>query len=289
MDTITHTLFGLTLYGALDKRNFDPALKKSVLAAALVGSQIPDIDIVSSWTETGQIMSQMWHRGLTHSVFLVPVWSLLIWWLCSLIFKRKDAIIWKLSLLAVAIHIGSDGLNTWGTGLLEPFSSARISIGAIPIVDLVFWIVILLGWLAAFFVKRWPSHTMLRAAWLIMAVHVVAQTAQVYMIHQQVSGRYTETAVAASFIPTQFQVYGKSPGQVDVFQASVFTEPSLVQTLPSADDADLRPLFEQNPRAEVLYAWSPFVVVVDDDRTLGIYDPRFYRDGDPLLYEYIEK
>jgi inner membrane protein len=54
MDTITHTLFGLTLYGAIDKRTIQPNLKKSLFAAALVGSQIPDIDVISSLTETGK-------------------------------------------------------------------------------------------------------------------------------------------------------------------------------------------------------------------------------------------
>ena len=289
MDTITHTLFGLTLYGAIDKRAFQPDLKKSVLVAALIGSQIPDIDVVSSLTETGKIMSQMWHRGLTHSVFLVPFWAFLIWWLCGMLFKRKDAVIYKISLIAVTVHIGSDSLNAWGTGLLEPVSSVRISIGAIPIVDLVFWAAILAGWLGAFFLKRWPSHCMLRAAWAVMAVHVLAQSAQVYAIHKEMGEQYEEIAVSASFIPTQFQAFGKSPGQVEIFAVSLFTGRSHVETLRSDDHADLRPLFKKNPRAEVLYAWSPFVVIVNNEQVLGIYDPRFYRNGDPLLAEYIQK
>ncbi|WP_400163546.1 metal-dependent hydrolase [Brevibacillus sp. TJ4] len=289
MDTITHTLFGLTLYGALDKRNLDPSLKKSLFAASLIGSQIPDIDFVVSFTEIGDTMYQMWHRGLTHSVFLVPVWSLLIWLLCYLVFKRKDAIIYKLSLVAVAIHIGSDGLNTWGTGLLEPFSQARFTYGAIPIVDLVFWVVILFGWLARFVIKRYPPHYMMRAAWAVMALHVLVQSAQVYAIHAKLGEKYDQIAVAAGFVPTQFQVFGKTEGSIDMFSVSGFGQPQYVQTLPSADDADLTPLFAQNPKAEVLYTWSPFVVVVNDEHVLGIYDPRFYRGGDPMLAEYIEK
>jgi inner membrane protein len=231
----------------------------------------------------------MWHRGLTHSVFLVPLWALMIWWLCGMLFKRKDAVIYKISLVAVTIHIGSDALNAWGTGLLEPVSSVRISIGAIPIVDLVFWAAILAGWLGAFFLKRWPSHYMLRAAWAVMAIHVLVQTAQFYAIHQEMGKQYEEIAVSASFIPTQFQAFGKSPGKVEIFEASLFTGRSHVETLRSDDHANLRLLFEKNPRAEVLYAWSPFVVIVNNEQVLGIYDPRFYRNGDPLLAEYIQK
>lgn len=289
MDTITHTLFGLTIYGAIDKRVFQPDLKKSVLVAAVIGSQIPDSDIIINLTETGKIMSQMWHRGLTHSVLMAPFWALLIWWMCGLLFKRKDALIYKISLVAVIIHIGSDALNAWGTGLLEPVSSVRVSIGAIPIVDLVFWAAILAGWLGAFFLKRWPSHYMLRAAWVVMTIHVLVQSVQVYAIHREMSEHYEEIAVSASFIPGKFQAFGKLPGKVEIFESSLFSGRSHVETLQSDDDANLALLFEKNPRAEVLYAWSPFVVVVNNEQILGIYDPRFYRNGESFLAEYIEK
>lgn len=75
MDTITHTLFGLTLYGAIDKSKMDQSHKRALLFTTLVGSHIPDSDVVVNLTETGRIMQQMWHRGLTHSFFLIPIWE----------------------------------------------------------------------------------------------------------------------------------------------------------------------------------------------------------------------
>lgn len=289
MDTITHTLFGLTLYGAIDKRKMDPKLKKSLFFTTLVGSQIPDIDVVSSLTETGKIMSQMWHRGLTHSIFLIPIWPLLIGWICNLIWKRKDSIIFLMGMISVLIHIGSDALNTWGTGLLEPFSSIRVSIGVIPIVDFIFWIVIAVGWLASFLMKRGSTHNMLRIVWAVIVLHVIVQSAQAYIIKQQVDDSYEEIAISAEFVPTQFQVFAKKTENVDILQASIFAKPKLVQKLSSKDDTDLRPLFAENPRAKVLYAWSPFVVIINDNKRLGIYDPRFYRNGESFLAEYMEK
>lgn len=204
--------------------------------ATLVGSQIPDIDVVSSLTETGEIMSQMWHRGLTHSIFLVPVWSLLIGWMCNLTWKRKDLVIYLMGVISVLIHIGSDALNTWGTGLLEPFSSIRISIGVIPIVDFIFWIVIAVGWLVSFLMKRGSTHNMLRIAWAVIVLHVIVQSAQAYMIKQQVEHSYEEIAVSAGFVPTQFQVFGKKPESVDILQASIFSKPKLIQKLSSKDN-----------------------------------------------------
>jgi inner membrane protein len=62
MDTLTHTLFGLTTYGAVNKEKMNKETKKAVFFTTLVGSQIPDIDVISRlWDNEG--MYQMWHRG----------------------------------------------------------------------------------------------------------------------------------------------------------------------------------------------------------------------------------
>lgn len=81
MDSVTHTLFGLTIFGATNKENMSKEVKKSAFVAAVAGSLIPDIDVISQlWDTEG--MYQMWHRGVTHSIFMVPVWALLIWLFC---------------------------------------------------------------------------------------------------------------------------------------------------------------------------------------------------------------
>lgn len=116
MDTVTHTLFGLTTYGAVKKENLTKPLKHALLFTALVGSQIPDIDVVLNLTEVGRINEQLWHRGLTHSILLVPFWAGLIYWIATLIWKIRDRRIFYLAFLNVTIHDVSDCLNTWGTG-----------------------------------------------------------------------------------------------------------------------------------------------------------------------------
>ncbi|WP_248928173.1 metal-dependent hydrolase [Paenibacillus hamazuiensis] len=289
MDTVTHTLFGLTLYGALNKSGASPAMKKSLLFTALAGSQIPDIDFVTRFTETGHIMHQMWHRGITHSVFMIPVWALLIWYICRWIWKIRERRVMWLGVLAVFIHDLSDMLNAWGTGFFEPASSFRVSIGAIPIVDVVYMLAMLLGWFLAWYVKKIPSHYMLRAAWGIMALYSLLQVSQVVTIHNAVADRYERIAVSAGFVPGQFQVFGKNPGLVDIMDATAWRTPVLRETLASDDNANLRPLFDRNPRAWTLYVWAPFVVVVNNDKELGIYDPRFYRNGQSFLHESIVK
>ena len=52
LDSITHTLFGLTLYGAVDKRNLDKSQKRAYLVTTVGASQIPDIDVMSRLWDT---------------------------------------------------------------------------------------------------------------------------------------------------------------------------------------------------------------------------------------------
>ena len=89
MDSITHSLFGLTLYGAVDKRNLDKNHKRAYLVTTVGASLIPDIDVISRlWDISGQY--QMWHRGITHSIFLTPLWAALFFLICAVIFKMKE-------------------------------------------------------------------------------------------------------------------------------------------------------------------------------------------------------
>lgn len=290
MDTITHTLFGLTLYGAVDKRNMTKKERRALLITVVAGSQIPDIDIVSSWWDTAG-RYQMWHRGITHSLFMVPVWAALLalvarWW-----FKVKGWFWFGIAAIAVFIHSTSDLFNAWGTGYLEPFSSVRITFGTIPIVDLVFWSIMLCGLLfSLFFRKGKPKYAVYRTVWAFIALHVVVQSVQGYVVYKQASPQYEQVALSADFVPGVFTVIGKEGEQVELSQATAWNGigPASIQ-LYSEENADLDTLFMENPKAATLYEWSPFVVVVDDGETLGIYDPRFYRNGQSFLFESIER
>jgi inner membrane protein len=287
MDTITHTLFGLTLYGAAKQRAMDKPAKRALLFTTVIGSQIPDIDVISQWWDT-EGMYQMWHRGLTHSIFLTPIWAFLIWLLCRWIWRERGHRLFSIGLLAVIIHNTSDLFNAWGTGYMEPFSSIRITFGTIPIVDLTVWGIMLIGYLVTRIWKL-PGSKVYRVVWLCIALHFLIQSAQGFAIYTKVKDRYEQTALSASFVPGQFQVIGKHGGKVEISNASVWSEPKVVYELTSQVDIDLEGLFEANPKARTLYEWSPFVVIVDEDQNIGIYDPRFYRNGQSFLFEKAAK
>jgi inner membrane protein len=288
MDTITHTLFGLTIYGAVKKEEMSKNTKRALLFSAIVGSQIPDIDVVMNLTETGRIMAQMWHRGLTHSIFLAPVWSAIIFLASYLIWKVKERQVFTIALISVLIHIGSDSLNTWGTGLFEPISSVRISIGTLSIVDFVIWGIMLIGFVLSFLKKNIPSHRIYRTVWVFIVLHLFVQGIHGYIIYQDASKKYDQVALKSEFVPWKFSVIGKKSDIVEVSQRTLWSDSGVKYRIHSAEHADLTPLLVGNPKAEVLMKWSPFVVIVDDGKRLGVFDPRFYQNGEPFLYEYIE-
>ncbi|MDF1511229.1 metal-dependent hydrolase [Robertmurraya sp. DFI.2.37] len=286
MDSVTHTLFGLALYGTIDKSKFDSKTKKAYLTTAVGASLIPDIDVISQLWDTGGLY-QMWHRGITHSIFLTPIWALLFYLLAILLFKVKDKRLFFLGLLAVFIHNTSDLFNAWGTGYLEPFSSIRITFGTIPIVDLVFWVILAVAFLLSRKNKE-RSPFYFRAAWGLIVLHLVIQTTQGALIYKNYQAEYEQIALSADFVPWNFTVITKTEDEVKLYHDNLFKEKELLYTLTSSEDANLEELFDEKPEAKTLVEWAPFVVIVEDEERIGVYDPRFYRNGQSFLFEYLE-
>lgn len=288
MDTITHTLFGIGIYKAVNKDNFSQSEKRALLVTAIAGSQIPDIDVISQWWDTnGQY--QMWHRGITHSIALVPVWAFLLSLLTFLLFRIKSLHLFLIAAMAVFIHDTSDVFNAWGTGYLEPFSNARLTLGTVSIVDFVIWFIFLAVFLLSKKRRAWKEHQLYRMAWILIVLHVVVQSIQGYVLYEQYKPHYDQVALSADFIPWNYTIIGKKGETVELISDSLVTKKRLKEKLRSNEEADLSQLFAQNPKAKTLVEWSPFVVIEQTDERIGVYDPRFYRNGQSFLFEYIER
>jgi inner membrane protein len=145
-----------------DGRPGAPALWQVVLVGGVAGA-FPDIDALAQ--AFGDVAYLRQHRGVTHSVLLMPLWGLLVAGLMALCFAGTRSVAggWK-SLYAVAtgaigIHIAGDWITQFGTMLLQPFSDARFGLGAMFIIDLGFSGILIAGLLlAAWRVHaRWPA------------------------------------------------------------------------------------------------------------------------------------
>lgn len=165
MDTLTHALSGALLARALTPsarhaaarplsdraRNvFGPEVPVwQALVVGLVAGAFPDSDVVLKYVS--DIAYLRGHRGVTHSLVMLPLWALLLGGLASLAFRRREAFrryAW-LAAAGVAIHIAGDWITQFGTMLLAPLSDARFGLGSVFIIDLIFSGIIVAGLIAS--------------------------------------------------------------------------------------------------------------------------------------------
>ena len=139
MDTITHALSGALIARATAPRAVDPAQLLPLPRRIAVGSLaavLPDLDVIASLVSPLAYLYQ--HRGITHSLLMLPLWSVLLAWLCTLIWRRGPS--WRAYAGVIAwgigIHIAGDWITSFGTMIFAPVSDARLGIGTTFIIDL---------------------------------------------------------------------------------------------------------------------------------------------------------
>ena len=199
MDTLTHALSGALLARLIVARGSVPPAANAVTSGAsataaaggfgaawvggpaaplpwqgvvvgLVAGAFPDIDVVAQGF--GDVAYLTHHRGITHSVLMLPIWAFGLAWLMALTFRRTHAhpggwkSLYVFALAGIAIHIAGDWITQFGTMLLQPFSDRRFGLGSMFIIDLPFSGLLLAGLvLAAVFPRRrWPAALGLGAA-----------------------------------------------------------------------------------------------------------------------------
>ena len=179
MDTITHgiagALIGKAAFGGRDL--FPPAaMGKRRLAtwALMLGSIFPDSDVLRDFFSRDQLLMITWHRSITHSLLLLPVWSVLLAALVAAVARWRK---WEApsftaltGLFAVGIlsHILLDLVTTFGTMIWSPLDWSRPAWDILFIVDFTFTAILLLPQLMAWTFED-PEHARRRALvmWVI--------------------------------------------------------------------------------------------------------------------------
>ncbi len=204
MDTLTHALSGALmarlivargpvplamppgggapgrLTAAWDGGPAAPLPWQGVVVGAVAGA-FPDIDVVARGF--GDVAYLLHHRGITHSLLLLPLWAWGLSWLLAQAFAvtRGQRGGWKslypIACAAIAIHIAGDWITQFGTMLLAPLSNQRFGLGSMFIIDLAFTGALLAGLaLAAVFPRRrWPAALGLGAATAWVGLATVGQ------------------------------------------------------------------------------------------------------------------
>jgi inner membrane protein len=170
MDTLTHALSGALLARAT-AREGQPLGRR--IAAGFLACAAPDLDVL--WTSSGALQYIEHHRGVTHSLILLPLWALGLAWLLSKILREPGGwrALYALCAAALGLHIAGDLITSFGTMILAPFSDWRAALGTTFIIDLWFSGIIVAGLVFSgiFFRRKAPAI----AAFAVLLAYVGSQ------------------------------------------------------------------------------------------------------------------
>lgn len=127
------------------------ANKSNIIKIGIIGflaGLAPDLDVLIS-SENDPILFLEYHRQFSHSLFFIPLGSLIVAMLIFPLFKKSMSLktIYVASFLGYATHGLLDACTSYGTLLFWPFSNERVTWNNISIIDPLFTIpaLILIG------------------------------------------------------------------------------------------------------------------------------------------------
>jgi inner membrane protein len=146
MDLITQGLLGAVVGQVGFQRHLG---KRAILWGAIVGL-LPDADVIVAKYASNPMAMELIHRGLTHSVFFALIMAfplgMALYHIDHWVTTKRDIHThaeqiktWSLLCFwALVTHPLLDLFTTFGTQLLAPFSDHRFALNAIPIIDPVY-------------------------------------------------------------------------------------------------------------------------------------------------------
>jgi inner membrane protein len=162
MDTITHAMFG-ALASQCIKGKTPTGKKDSIdyvpLAVTTFAAAFPDCDYLL-FPINPLVFLDEWHRSFTHSLVLLPVWTILLTAIIVLLFPglRKQTVrISGYVALGLVTHILLDLLTVYGTKVFYPLSSRTYSTGTTFVIDPYLSMIVLVGLVTSLLYK--PRNT----------------------------------------------------------------------------------------------------------------------------------
>ena len=129
MDNLTHALSGALLAKAVAPSHIrpgSPGLGQRMLASTVATGVVPDLDFVVTWISPLSYLFH--HRGVTHSLVMLPLWAVLLGALWSWLHARNLRL-WRdyagIFAMGIALHIAGDVITSYGTQVFAPLSNVR--------------------------------------------------------------------------------------------------------------------------------------------------------------------
>jgi membrane-bound metal-dependent hydrolase YbcI (DUF457 family) len=149
MDTITHGIAGALIGKAFGKGDdmfpTKPVTRARIITWSLMlGAIFPDIDVVRDIFSHDRLLVITWHRSITHSLLMLPIFSLLLAALTGWIARRfkwdapSFAILTLIYAVGILSHILLDLVTAFGTMIWSPLKWSRPAWDLIFIVDFTF-------------------------------------------------------------------------------------------------------------------------------------------------------
>ena len=217
MDSVTQAVLGATIAGAVAPAG---QRRKALLAGAALGT-LPDLDVLIDFG--GAVENFTYHRGFSHSLFVLAPFSVLLWlalrrWWAPV---REAPAQWLAAIsLVLLTHPLLDAHTAYGTQLFWPMSVPPTMWATMFIIDPLYTLPLLLGALSAAILptRRWTS-IMLRVALLLSTVYLGWS-----WIAQSVVERHVEDALAAMKLEDAPVFLSPTPFNTLLWRAVVMTE-----------------------------------------------------------------
>ncbi|MEW6330712.1 MAG: metal-dependent hydrolase [Pseudomonadota bacterium] len=151
MDTLTHALSGALLARATEPKEPRPEQlpRRARLWVGFWAAAFPDSDFITRFVDPLTYLTA--HRGITHSVVMLPLWALGLSLLFMLLVRGKYS--WRAFVgvvaLGIGIHIIGDVITAFGTMIFAPLSFWRAQIPTTFIIDPYFTAIIVAGLVAS--------------------------------------------------------------------------------------------------------------------------------------------
>ena len=179
MDTITHgiagALIGKAMFRGEDMFASGPINRGRIITWSLMlGAIFPDADVFRDFFSSDKLLIVTWHRSLTHSLVLLPLWALLLAAITQALARWRK---WEtppfvalIGIYAVGLlsHILLDLVTSFGTMIWSPLQWSRPAWDLIFIIDFTLTAIFLVPQLLAW-VYSHPEKVKARAIglWLV--------------------------------------------------------------------------------------------------------------------------
>ncbi|MDQ0228840.1 metal-dependent hydrolase [Metabacillus malikii] len=202
MDTSTHIIMGFGLAGLayIDPAvASNPELAQTIMFATILGSNAPDFDYAVKLVK-GNGMYIEHHRGLSHSIPALFIWTAFISCLCFLFGGGSSfSPIFYWTFIAVVLHVGFDLLNVYGTQAGRPLTKRWLSLNTLPLFDPIIFVIHLVCFILWSF--NYPPGTVFTFAYLIISIYIIIRLIVHYLKRQFILKKISLLNCTVTLVP----------------------------------------------------------------------------------------